>query len=343
MSDLLPPEYRQSELLKKLQQQHSTPLLSSLVCLFSDLDDTYILKYWPPEDVIEKSSQKLSDVILSPDSSLYDPTITLRRFLLENNIPIIAVTGRDLHQMNELHRAFSEMPLQHAEIMDFDAIIGAVGTEIYVKSQHGEYQLDRNYSTLLDKTSFDREKIYALLEELIISIRDTYKIVSIDFSKRDKRGSVGELPILPHKLSIEFKCTTPISVEIERTIRKAFDTHGFESIKLLKSCPYTIDGTVHKFNFDIVPLTKSHAINYLKRLLNTYAIVAGDSGNDYDMLATAADSAVVVGNAKHELRDALKTLPPDHTRHIYFAPEKQTGPSAILDYLQNIKKGKIAV
>lgn len=329
----LPKLYLTSSLLSKIEKQRKLKSNVKPLCLFSDLDDSYILKYWPTEDILEKYSQKYTDTILSPDLKIYEPTIALKNYLDQNSIPLIVVSGRDMHQMNELRKVFIDK-LPNSNIMNFDGIIGAVGTEIYI-NDNSNYTMDPDYYQLLEQTSFNRKKIYEILESLIIIIRERYKPESFDFSKRDKHNSVDELPQLSHKLSLEFKTDDQTSKDIINFIKSEFQKNNFPSINTLMSCPYNIREKINKYNIDVVPVSKDKPILYLKELLDVFTIVAGDSGNDFDMLTKSADYGIIVGNAKTELTEALSRLPKNQQNHMFFAAENLRGPDAILYALKN--------
>jgi hypothetical protein len=56
-----------------------------------------------------------------------------------------------------------------------------------------------------------------------------------------------------------------------------------------------------------LPITKSDAVNSVSDQYQTEInIIAGDSGNDKEMILSEGDISIVVGGAKQELVDALK-------------------------------------
>lgn len=329
--------YSNSSLLKKIELQQKESSITRPLCLFSDLDDSYLMKYWPTEDILDRYNQKYTDVILSPNNKLYKPTITLKKYLDRHNIPLIIVSGRDIHQLNELTNAFAKRLPLDPEIMNFDAIIGAVGTEIYVNNDN-TYQIDTQYQELLKKTSFDRKDIYKILETLIPIIKNKFNPITFDFSKRDKIDSINELPKQSYKISLEFKSDNSMSKKIEQTIKTVFKINNLHTVKLLLSSPYHIDRSISKFNLDIVPFSKDKPIKYLKSLLNVTSVVAADSGNDFDMISKSADYGIVVGNAKKELTDSIADLKIDEKKHIFVASHTLTGPDAILYVIKQYKK-----
>lgn len=326
--------YPESPLLKKIELQRTTNHNIRPVCLFSDLDDSYIMKHWPTEEVLAANTQKYTDTILSSDISLYQPTVKLKEYLDERNVPLVIVSGRDMYQMNELIRAFSKLMPESSQIMNFDAIIGAVGTEIYLRVNN-EYVIDREYEQLFKNSPFKREAVFGLLDGFIPKIRDTFKPVAFDFSKRDMPGSTQELPPLPYKISLEFKSDYETSEKIKNEIISKLKENNLESIQVLMSCPYAISANINKYNIDIVPFAKDKPISYLKKLLNVTSVVAADSGNDLAMITESADYAIIVGNAKKELTESIAKLSPNEKQHIYLASHDLQGPKAILTALIN--------
>lgn len=331
----LPNLYQSSSLILKLNRQKKNYPQRKPLCLFSDLDDTYILKYWPSEEILETNSQKVTDTILSPDLTIYDETILLKRFLDDNNIPLIAVSGRDLFQMKELRSKFIKTIPSNPEIMDFDAIIGAVGTEIYIKT-NDSYRLDSQFEKVCSKTSYNKEALYTILESLIPIVRKKYSPIAFDFCKRDKKDSIDELPTLPYKISYEFKSDEQNAHLIIQMISENLSMSGYGFVKILWSSPYAIDKSINKYNVDIVPVSKDIPVLYLKKLLDLTVIVAGDSGNDFEMLTNAADIAIVVGNAKKELIDLISPLLQKNVNNSIMYLQNEAGPKAILKAISRI-------
>ena len=66
-----------------------------------------------------------------------------------------------------------------------------------------------------------------------------------------------------------------------------------------------------------------------------HAVVAGDSGNDFEMLVYAADTGIIVGNAKKELLNAYQGLSNQEKKHVILDMKNQ-GPDAILHYVKTI-------
>lgn len=321
--------------MAKLNLQKQQRSLKKSLCLFSDFDDTYLLKYWPSEQILEKFSQKYTDTILSHDPSFYQTSLVLKEFLDVNHIPLIIISGRDHWQLLELVKSYKQHLDYGQEIMDFDGFIGAVSTEIYIKSKN-HYLKDTTYSRLLRDTSFSRPVIYHLLKNLIPLIKNKYHPISFDFCKRDQSNSVGELPKLPYKISYEFKADMATAELIETEIKECLQKQGYGNLKILVSSPYSLSGDCRKYNVDIVPISKDQPICYLKKQLNVTSVVAGDSGNDFDMLAKAADIGIVVGNAKPELLSRLSQLPQLRQKKLVFSPRNSIGPTAILQALKTI-------
>jgi HAD superfamily hydrolase (TIGR01484 family) len=327
--------YLHTSLYLKLNKQKTRYPRRKPICLFCDLDDTYIMKYWPSEQLLEQYPQKYTDTILSPDLRVYDETIQLKSYLDQNSIPLLLVSGRDLHQMKELEKSFLQHMPDHPEIMEYDGLIGGVGTELFLKKDSGRLENDKSYMRVLAQTGYDRSSLYKLIQKHIPIVISRFAPVAFNFSKRDQEQSEDELPIQQFKVSVEFKSDDKTAKNIYDYIRSLLDNSGMRSVRTLLSCPYHIDTKISKYNFDIVPFSKEKPIQYLKSIFDMHAVVAGDSGNDFEMLVYAADTGIIVGNAKKELLNAYQGLSNQEKKHVILDMKNQ-GPDAILHYVKTI-------
>ena len=88
-------------------------------------------------------------------------------------------------------------------------------------------------------------------------------------------------------------------------IKQEFE-HQFKKLRVVicEEIGYSQDPTHvgearKKYCIDVLPVTKADVVNYLQEVLGIDAmVVAGDSGNDKDMLTGAGDLAIRVGGAK---------------------------------------------
>lgn len=314
-------------IIKKINKQNS----KEKYCLFSDLDDTYILKYWPQEKILIEKPQRETDIYLFDNIEKYLPTFKLKKLLDKLNIPLIIVSGRDFFQIKDLSDAFSHKFPAIKSILDFDVIISAVGTEIFYRTNKNKYIKDMNYEKLIGSKNFDRYKIKKLLIYLINYFKKEKNLEYCSLSKRDLENNIQELPPLKNKISVEFISSFEIAKKFIKIINKNLKNEKISDLKILLSNPYKLSKFELKFNLDIVPVSKDEAINYLKKKFGIKTIIAGDSGNDYEMIKTG-DYKIVPGNAKKELLEKLKTK---KLSNIFFAKKKLWGPKAIIYFIKN--------
>lgn len=205
--------------------------------------------------------------------------------------PLIAVSGRDMPRL--LREVAAE------ELPPFSALVGAVGTEIYLRVGN-TYKSDQQYAALLAK-KYDREQVLATLPTALASFPARY-------AATPQTGK----PYEPFKVSFWFHLADPAQINEVLAITQRF----YPQHKLIAS-----DGIIYnalhskaktrRYNMDIVPASKSDALQYLMR---TYGIergiVAGDSGNDIDALLVPGLVAVLVGGHQPEARNGLLAAHP---------------------------------
>lgn len=332
---MLPSIYQHSSLAKKLAIQKQRYPERKPYCLFSDLDDTYIMKYWPSEEILKNNPQKETDILLSPDPQIYKPSLELKQYLDSVSIPLFIVTGRDIYQMKDLICAFKTKLPEYSTLMDFDGIIGGVGTEIFIRTDQ-DYEVDQPYQKKLIQTKFNRNTLLSILRSKIPHINNQFHPIAFDFSKRDQEHALHEHPKQSFKLSIEFQSNKATAQRIYSYICTILKANNLASIHVLMSNPYMIDEDIGKFNLDVVPFSKDQPILYLKKLLEVQAIVTGDSGNDFDMLTQAADIGIIVGNAKEELLHLIH-MKKQFFKHLVFASKKTQGPISTFEIIKKIE------
>src|SRR5437763_1504869 len=120
----------------------STPLYQKLLrqkqitgkffVLFTDIDGTFIYEH----EKVTETTQKL------------------QKLLADKHIPIVAVSGRDLLSLERLQASTSYK-------LDFDALIGSVGTEIWIRQNNSDFLKHQPFTDYIkDTLRFDRNKIY---------------------------------------------------------------------------------------------------------------------------------------------------------------------------------------
>ncbi len=257
---------------------------------FSDVDNTFHRK-----DRLEASRQLFAGTV-------------------EKDYPIVAVTGNDLAGIAKRQEA-NDLP-------KFPILIGSVGTEIHVLQPDGTYKRDEEYrEMLLKEKHFDRPIIAKSAAELITDLSERMPAAELSYQGTEQspyhQAEVAYLKdpeahkenVQEFKVSFHFFADSPEGVEaIAREAEQRFPGQELvicEEINYNNQLPP--EEQRKKYCLDVVPITKAGAVDYVtKRTGVEKGIVAGDSGNDADMLEKSGKlQAVIVGGAKSELTSAV--------------------------------------
>lgn len=138
--------YKESSLADKIERRRALGL--SPVSMFSDIDNTFYRKGEA------ETTEKLSEI------------------LNRNNWGIIYITGRDFPMVDN-----------QEDLPKADVVVGAVGTEIFVRDKEGGYQQDEEFRQLLLNT-WDREEVYLQAQEIVERSQEKLK-----FQGRDVPGA----------------------------------------------------------------------------------------------------------------------------------------------------------
>jgi hydroxymethylpyrimidine pyrophosphatase-like HAD family hydrolase len=247
-----------------------------------------------------------------------DKTRALAAIAERHNIPTIIVTGNDAQT---LIKKIDENNLRRPEI-----IIGAVGTEIWVLNNDGEYVKDEKFDQKLEDIDYDR-KAQATHAQTIINEWHTkgspMEAVNFDFQHPDKEKDFidgNAPPEQKYKLSFYFYAddeeTDPNSPNqrdlVEAQIRASLP--GVQ-ISTCEEIGYNSTRTTgpKKFCVDALPIMpKAGAVNEVVQQLGIErALKVGDSGNDIVFQKEVpVGENVIVHKAKPELaRQARNTTP----------------------------------
>ncbi len=237
----------------------------------------------------------------------------------KRNYPLVAVTGNDLAGI-EKRQAAGELP-------KFPVLIGAVGTEIFVLQPDGTYQKDEAYrKMLLEERHFDRPQIAKAGAELVTELAERQPAAEFNYQGTPespyrlaeeayaRAPETNALNVQEFKLSFHFFASSP--EEVEELTEIATAKFGGQEMVVCEEIGYNREhqGEVKKkYCLDVVPITKAGAVDYVTRLTGVEkGIVAGDSGNDTQMLLESGKmQAVVVGGAKSELVSAVDAAVPE--------------------------------
>lgn len=282
--DLLKETYQSAEIMNKLDVQRKRGQRSR--ALFTDVDNTFF------RIGKEKAMRTVED----------------RAEKME--VPIVAVTGNDFKNLYEKRIKTGELPY-------FDVIIGAVGTEIWSlhkdKSGKLSYKKDEYYDKLLKSGGFQREEMMMKSLEMINDLKEKWPEAKLDFQKPELEQqwlTEKSAEVQPYKISFHFFANEEEKVsEITDIASRNFPS---QPIVVCEEINYNqniaLGDKNKKYNLDILPATKKDAIKYLSNLIGLeQGIVAGDSGNDIDMLLDEDKMvAVLVGGYKKEAKDAVE-------------------------------------
>ena len=326
------PDYANSTLLNKFQLQKDTRPL----CSFSDIDGTYVFNSTDPLD----------------QAKYRQATGELTNLLAAENIGNIAVTGRDLRMVTEGQSPKTE------NLPQFDVIVAAVGTEIYVRQTDGTYRLDEAFKKYIEEAmGFNRQEVYAVCKAYLGKVTASAPRLGLEFQPRDRENlleegvdSYEEKPYStdtartpqPYKISYYFNGSEQERTAMQSGTENYLFDNGHPGLHVVISKDKQLPDGRDRYNMDIVPITKDGAINYLSTEYGSLGVVSGDSGNDIRMIQYGADVAAIPGNVNDELRQVIDQLPTiRETKHFqikqanggsrlfYVEPDSLNGPESI--------------
>ncbi|MFA6588414.1 MAG: HAD family hydrolase [Patescibacteria group bacterium] len=337
-SEKLLAVYSNSELLKmKANQEERGEEFSAL---FTDIDNTFH----------RKDRQQESEALFAKAK--------------EGEYPVVAVTGN--HFQGVMKR------IESGELPKFPVIIGAVGTEIWVLQENGEYAQDLNYQEMLIKEKhFDRPALAQNAAKMIKDFKTEFPQAELDYQGTiESPHRLAEIAYLqnpddtsidvqPFKISFHFFAESEAELEkISKAANERFPEQQLvisEEINFNNQLPP--EATRKKYCLDILPITKAGAVEYVSKLTGVKkGMVAGDSGNDVDMLLkTEKLQAVLVGGAKTEaLKAGNEAIEPKQAntsfrwirddqgrrKAVYFEKGGRLGPESIEHAARILKKAE---
>jgi hydroxymethylpyrimidine pyrophosphatase-like HAD family hydrolase len=234
------------------------------------------------------------------DRTRIDTSFALFETLRKHHIPIHAITGAGFSSVLER--------IEKGELPYFSVISSKVGTERYIlteKDGKKEYIRDVSWDEKMRQTGYDRKTVVLKLKNLIE--KPPIKITGFTFQNPSEEEEFLKSGITeqPFKTSCYFFSSDPKKAAIE--IRKKFPDCRVVICEEINHNRQIKPGEPKKWCLDILPITKSDAVNSVSDQYQTEInIIAGDSGNDKEMILSEGDISIVVGGAKQELVDALK-------------------------------------
>lgn len=217
--------------------------------------------------------------------------------------PIIAITGADFEHVHRRMES-GELPL-------LEAIVGNVGTDIWLLEQNGAFVRDRTYAELLGASGYDRREVVRTVKLLLPIFHK--RGIRIQFQDPDREAALLVYPdpdYLPYKVSLHFFGDDQTVQQVQEVYAREFPEYSVVICEEIhRNALITPNDQFKKYCLDILPATKADAMQYLIASFNVQrGVVAGDSGNDIAMLLKTPDDfiAVAVGGHKPELRTALE-------------------------------------
>lgn len=132
------------------------------------------------------------------------------------------------------------------------------------------------------------------------------------FQPRDSRENPTGKPVQRYKISFFFEGSPSDAKKIRRQFSEFNREHGLANVQIVVSHRQVLNnGRSHRsqWNLDLVPVSKQQAIDFMAKKYGCRGVVAGDSGNDSEMIFQGGDNTRIaggiVGNAKPELKEDL--------------------------------------
>ncbi|HEY9770619.1 MAG TPA: sucrose-phosphate phosphatase [Coleofasciculaceae cyanobacterium] len=206
----------------------------------------------------------LDNTLVGDDTALAELNQKLANHREQYNSKIVYATGRSLYLYRLLAEAKSLLPP--------DALITAVGTEMYFDQNQSQYDLE--WAEILSQ-GWNREAIVAIASE---------------FKQLQSQPNSEQNPF-----KISYYLAEAVAAETISQLKSALSERGYE-IKLIYSAGQDLD---------LLPKNgdKGLAVQFLRRrwdISPKKTIVCGDSGNDISMFQ-GQEKSLIVSNAKPEL------------------------------------------
>lgn len=208
----------------------------------------------------------LDNTLIGDDEGLEELNQILKYHREKYETKIVYATGRSLFLYKQL---LLEKPL-----ISPDALIAAVGTEVYLNPENE--QIDQDWASLLSK-NWQRDKILKIANQFT------------------------NLVPQPNSEQGEFKISFTLPLQVsQKTIRQLESALQQENIdfKLIYSGSQDLD---------IIPnqADKGLAVKFIQNkwgMEDINTVVCGDSGNDISLFETGKPRGIIVGNAQPELK-----------------------------------------
>lgn len=284
------------------------------ICLWTDVDGTFV-------DEQDSSSDHRE----------------LISYLGQRHMPIIAVTGRDLPAMRE-----------YPEVLAACAgLLASGGTELFLHQASGEYKRDSDFERFVQhQHAFDRRSVQYMVDGLVAQVNRTHPHLHLTYQPRDHPDNVRRYdgvcsgsgtPPQPFKISLHFTGTRTDNTWLQALFQQHMAAPVVTSTHQRLTAEHAI------YNLDIVAVTKREAVDHLIMKWGCRGVVAGNSGNDRDLLLYSGDAGIIPGDADPDLLAALELYQvirksevfrviktDDGPRLLYIDPPEFHGPESLL-------------
>lgn len=233
----------------------------------------------------------------------------------------VAVTGRRATDVAQT--------VQKRLLPPFDIIVGTAGTEILHRRPDGTYVDDEKYAEALLGKGFNRHTIVKRCREIIHDLRQTEPRFRLRFQYPNQEAAfTAGRPARFHPFKVSCYCMASNMEDIQ-TITQLLSTQ-------FPACSIIVGKDVRpnskdRYCLDILAASKLDALNYLIAEESIAGgVVAGDGGNDVDMLLHTPDSffAVLVGGHTAQARDVLQAY--KSQKDVFIDTSNRRGPQSIM-------------
>lgn len=269
----------------------------------------------------------------------------------ELGIPIVAVTGNSFELDGVTPGVLKR--IESGELPYFEAIAGAVGTELYVLHVDANgvktYKKDEDFEKEMLSKGFDRVVLNKSANEMVDSFKTSHQDWTLVFQKPEVEEAYlrGEkVDVQPFKISFHaFASSKEEFKSMQDEVSSRFPNQKVVVCEEINYNDAHPNEERKKYCIDILPVTKADVIDYIGKIANVdISMVAGDSGNDKVMLTGAGDISISVGGSKLELKQAIqeatqeasgrasfrKVVRDGKTKYYYSEKGERLGPESML-------------
>jgi hydroxymethylpyrimidine pyrophosphatase-like HAD family hydrolase len=197
--------------------------------------------------------------------------------------------------------------IEAGELSKAQAIAGAVGTQLYFLNEKGVYEPDTRFEQQLIDLGFVRLELLKDAMMMVEELKVLHSEWRFDFQEPEREQAYLTKPDptqTKFKISLYYSGDPSTTKKIVREVQARFPKLRVVTCEEINYNSRLKPGeTPRKYCLDLLPVTKADVVKYLAEKFGLeQGVVAGDSGNDTDMLKNAPKGFVsaLVGGAKPE-------------------------------------------